>query len=324
MLEEMQRRTLAELVTLYEVEPEIKDVFVEGRSDRNFLENHVTGGLDSGLCKFYAVSDRVHISDGELIAAGLMAGARGRVIWLAQQLAEHGAAGSSAAFVADKDFASLGADVATDVRGLFFTDYSSMEAYSLNECTMHKVLRISVGAPPYVTAANLLSGIKEALVSLFVLRLCLRDSLTGATIPPKVLNRWSLEDHSEERIMEVLRLALNSVSARDRGAVTVEKLYSWYVEFMGKVGPDFRDYVNGHDVSLILVRYLKEECSQVFNSDSRRPLQTPSVMEIVLMSSIETVHLSGEGLFVGLREWVRGECSEPRSADAISTHAKLG
>ncbi|WP_432103738.1 hypothetical protein [Streptomyces sp. bgisy091] len=304
MQDDNPRRTLDELATLYELEPEIKDIYVEGRSDKNFLEVHILPGATSLLCNIFAVSDRVHIPDGELIKSGLMVGNRSRIIWLAQQLADRIPGHASAVLVADKDFSSLGADKAQETHGLLYTDYSSMEAYALNELTISKLLRISVGAPPYVTASSLISAIKATLISLFVIRLCLRDSGTGATIPPKVLTRWDLDDHSHVKVIDIFRSALSAIRADERGDATPESLYEHYTEYIEQTKDEFKNFINGHDVSLAIVRYLKSECSHVFNSDNRRPLQAPPVMEVVLMSCVETSHLDGEKLFEKLRRWI--------------------
>ncbi|MFJ9541603.1 hypothetical protein ACIRPX_30705 [Streptomyces sp. NPDC101225] len=298
------RRTLDELVTLYELEPEVRDLFVEGRSDRNFLKAHLLNGAGTALCNIYAVSDRVHIPDGELMAAGLMVGERGRILWLAQQLSTRIPGHSSVALVADKDFASLKADVKEDVHGLFYTDYSSMEAYALNEVTLTKLLRVSLGAPDYISASSLISAVKPALIALFLIRLCLRDSGTGATIPNKTLAKWDLDDQSEVKVGEVFRLALNGVPVRERNEQTPEKLYAKYIEYQGLVDSEFRNFVNGHDVSLVIVRFLKSECPSVFNSDARRPLQNSDVLEVVLMSCVDTPSLTNEPMFRAIEAWI--------------------
>lgn len=305
MREEIARRTVDELVTLYELEPEVRDIFVEGRSDRNFLRFHLGAEFESSLCNVYAVSDRVHIPDGELISAGILVGERGRVVWLSQQLSTKLPGHSSAALVADKDFASLDADTKEEIHGLLYTDYSSIEAYALNENTLDKLLRVTFGAPEYITASVLVSAVKPALVSLFFIRLCLRESGTGASLPAKTLNKWDLDDHEQSKILEAFRLALHSIPASERNGQTSETLYAGYLDYQEGLDSEFRNYINGHDISLLVVRFLKTECASVFNSEARRPLQKPEVLETVLMSCVETSDLAGERMFQMLRSWVQ-------------------
>ncbi|MFK0167499.1 hypothetical protein ACIQU5_01715 [Streptomyces sp. NPDC090306] len=305
MQESIARRTVDELVTLYELEPEVRDIFVEGRSDRNFLSVHLTTQGESVMYKTYAISDRVHIPDGELIAAGISVGERGRIIWLARQLAARLPGHSSVALVADKDFASLHADANEEIHGLVYTDYSSMEAYAFNERTLNKLLRVPLGAPDYVTAPVILTALRPALVALFIIRLCLRGSGTGVKIPPKTLGKWDLDDQSQDKILEVFRAALQTIPASERNGQTPGELYARYIEYRDIVDSEYRDYINGHDISLLLVRFLKTECGNVFNSDARRPLQNPEVLETVLMACVDTVDLNGERLFEVLREWIQ-------------------
>ncbi|WP_405473079.1 hypothetical protein [Streptomyces canus] len=296
---------MEELITLYELEPDVRDIFVEGRSDRNFLIENLLDEDAAILCSIYDVSDRVEIPDGELMDAGLLVGKRGRILWLARQLSQRIPGHASAALVADKDYASLDADVKDEIHGLVYTDYSAMEAYALNERTISKLLRVTLGAPEYVTPASLISAIKPSLISLFVIRLCLRESGTGATIPEKTLHKWDLDDNSESRIREVFRLAINNLPRDRRNGQTPDLLYSSYAAYRKKVGAEYLDYVNGHDVSLAIVRFLKAECTQVFNSDGRRPLQAPEVLEVVMMSCIEKSHLDSFPMFQTLRRWVK-------------------
>ncbi|WML82555.1 hypothetical protein [Streptomyces sp. VNUA74] len=303
MQEAGYRRTIEELVTLYEVEPDVRDIFVEGRSDRNFLSEYLSDEVGATLCSVYDVSDRVEVPDGELLKAGLLVGKRGRIIWLAQELAQRIPGHESALLVADKDFASLGADPKDEIHGLLYTDFSSMEAYALNDRTLSKFLRVAIGAPDYVTPTSLISAIKPALICLFVIRLCLRDSGTQAVIPAKVLSKWDLDDNSEAKVREVFRLSLDKVPRDERNGKTPDFLLAEYVACRDKVVGEFRDYINGHDVSVAIVRFLKSECAHVFNADARRPLQTPEVLELVMMSCIEKGHLEAAPMFQALRRW---------------------
>ncbi|MFJ7203382.1 hypothetical protein ACIQWR_07590 [Streptomyces sp. NPDC098789] len=315
MQDNAARRTVDELVTLYDLEPDVRDIFVEGRSDRNFLASHLAPELESNPCRVYAISDRVCVSDGDLLKAGLPTGERGRIIWLARQLADRLPGNTSAALVADKDFASLGADAHDDIHGLLYTDYSSIEAYALNETTLGKLLRVTFGAPDDITGSTLLSRITPALVSLFVIRLCLRDSGCGATLTVKLLSKWELGDQSQGRVRETFKACLHALPPSERNGHTDESLHVRYLEHLERVDSEFRNFVNGHDVSKMLVRFLKIACPSVFNSSARRPFQDPEVLETVLMSTIETSHIAHEGLFRALRVWLQG------TAEAAELHA---
>ncbi|MFE7052897.1 hypothetical protein ACFVAM_31550 [Streptomyces californicus] len=300
---DIPRRTVDELVTLYTVEPDVRDIYTEGRSDKNFLQTHVIDFADNPLCTVYAVSDRVEIPDGVLIQAGIMVGARGRVQWLADQLAAHMPAHESAKLIADRDFASVGADDDSDIHGLIYTDYSSMEAYALNESTISKLLGAALGVPQHVSARKVLSAIQSTLVALFLIRLCLRESQTGVRIPQKTLTKWNIDKHSKDNVVAAFRASLHSLSADKRNGLTPEDLLSQYETYEEKVGSDVRNFANGHDISLAIILYLKLHCGHVFNSDVRRPFQSPKVLEVLLMSCIERRVILEEPLFKELTTW---------------------
>ncbi|MFC9478869.1 hypothetical protein [Streptomyces griseus] len=300
---DIPRRTVDELITLYTVEPEVRDIYTEGRSDKNFLQAHVIDFTNNPLCTAYAVSDRVDIPDGVLIQAGIMVGARGRIQWLAEQLAARIPNHDSVKLIADRDFASVGADDSSDIHGLIYTDYSSMEAYALNESTISKLLGAALGVPQHVSAGKVLVAIKSTLVALFLIRLCLRESKTGVRIPPKTLTKWDVDKHSKDSVIAAFRASLQTLSADERNGVTLESLVTRYEMYEEKVGGDVRNFSNGHDISLAIILYLKTHCGHVFNSDVRRPFQSPKVFEVLLMSCIERRVLLKEPLFKELTTW---------------------
>ncbi|WP_228990856.1 hypothetical protein [Streptomyces sp. DH8] len=292
-----------ELVTLYTVEPDVRDIYTEGRSDKNFLQTHVVDFADNPLCTVYAVSDRVEIPDGVLIESGIMVGARGRIQWLAAQLATHMPNHASARLIADRDFASVGADDDTDIHGLIYTDYSSMEAYALNEPTISKLLGAALGVPEHVSAKKVLGAIQSTLVALFLIRLCLRESQTGVRIPQKTLTKWDISRHSKDSVVSAFRASLHSLKANERNGLTPEDLLNQYEIYEGRVGNDFRNFSNGHDISLAIILYLKLHCNHVFHSEARRPFQTPKVLEVLLMSCIERGAILEESMFKELMCW---------------------
>jgi hypothetical protein len=79
------RRTIAELIARYEVEPTLRDVYVEGDFDAAlvswFLRHHRCDGV-----VVYTI-DTVNVPKDQVISAGLEDGEKGRVICACQQLA---------------------------------------------------------------------------------------------------------------------------------------------------------------------------------------------------------------------------------------------
>ncbi|MYS07444.1 hypothetical protein GTW71_13600 [Streptomyces sp. SID6041] len=178
-----------------------------------------------------------------------------------------------------------------------------MEAYALNEVTISKLLNVAIGAPPAVSAEELIKAIRPALITLFLIRLCLRESSTGTSLTAKSLAKWDINDNSMERVIEAFRLALNSLPVPERNGQTPESLLGRYEEYRKRLSEDTRHFANGHDISLVIVLYLKCHCAHVFNSDARRPFRVPEVFEVLLMSCIETAEIQKERLFRTLLAW---------------------
>jgi|SRR5882672_1324324 len=79
-----ERWTLEELLSRYELEPSIRDIYVEGPFDQFFLQWFLQ---QSGLANIVAYPiDSVHLPGAVLDRLGLEHGNRGRVIALAHEL----------------------------------------------------------------------------------------------------------------------------------------------------------------------------------------------------------------------------------------------
>jgi hypothetical protein len=123
-----ERRKISELATLYELEPTVRDIYVEGPTDRAFM---VGVSRRLGLRAQIREVDLVEISSEQLDELGLGVGSRQRVIALAILLED----------VASKDLSSQVACIADadDEAGrphsytgslLLYTDASSMTTYA--------------------------------------------------------------------------------------------------------------------------------------------------------------------------------------------------
>jgi hypothetical protein len=80
------KRSLDELITLYELEPELSEVVTEGRTDAALMRWFLNR-LNSDTA-VYAVTDRLDITPAELRSRGLNVGNKGYVIASALMLQE--------------------------------------------------------------------------------------------------------------------------------------------------------------------------------------------------------------------------------------------
>lgn len=84
MPEREYRRKIDELVALYELEPDVRDVYVEGPTDRQLLRRALSAVADAGSVQVYEI-ETVDVPD-ELLIGRLAAGNKGRVVALGCEL----------------------------------------------------------------------------------------------------------------------------------------------------------------------------------------------------------------------------------------------
>ena len=125
----MERRTIPELVTLYELEPSIRDIYVEGPTDRAFL----TGLLERVGYREIEVweIDEIEVSEGQLRTLNLGTGSRQRIIALALMLEQSASVNLQPQVICIAD-ADDEAGCAPHITGslLVYTDVSSMPVYA--------------------------------------------------------------------------------------------------------------------------------------------------------------------------------------------------
>ncbi|MGW6744521.1 hypothetical protein ACWGDX_27975 [Streptomyces sp. NPDC055025] len=319
--EDMERRQPAELVTLYELEPEVRDVIVEGSNDKAFFDWYLSHIKHQGkLVRVYAVGDRAYLSDGEVLDGGYVAGERGRVARLAEVLNNLAPDCTSALMIADSDYASIALDKKPEIPGLLFTDYASLESYTLSNHTIDKLLRVTFAAPAEISASILLQAIKDPLTASFLIGACLREANTGSAISPRAVDRIPLASPCPpDVIREVFRISLQGKVKE----FPVDNLTQRYEELKKAVTDDFRNFARGHDIAHFIVKFLKENCKRVFTKEEgrRRGLQTPELLELALMSCLEYQRLRSEKLFADVELWLSGSSateSEPPEAAACA------
>jgi len=127
----MERRTIPELVTLYELEPSVRDIYVEGPTDRAFVMAVLrrVGRYDIQVKEV----DVVDVPSTELTKLGLTIGSRQRVIAVALLLERASTTDliTQVACIADAD-AEAGSPPAINGRLLLYTDVACMTVYAFH------------------------------------------------------------------------------------------------------------------------------------------------------------------------------------------------
>ena len=142
------RRRIEEWAVLYELEPTLRDVFVEGPSDRAFISTVLAHcGLDS--VKVYEI-DAVDVPSELLGRHGLRDGNRSRVIATAMELERTCTLvlTNRVCCVADAD---CEAGRTPEIRAslLLYTDYASMDLYAYSSTTLERYFQQVVLGMPF-------------------------------------------------------------------------------------------------------------------------------------------------------------------------------
>lgn len=165
--------TIQELITRYELEPDLTDVFVEGAFDRDVFCSIPT--LTKAGYAFYEI-DSVYIPPDLLIRHGLSSGNKQRVVVLARELAAIQQAIKVICLV-DKDFDHwLG--ISESTAPLRFTIYCSIDCHFLTKDIARDIL-ITAGHIKVDDFDILYESMANVLRILYALRLSARQCSEG-------------------------------------------------------------------------------------------------------------------------------------------------
>ena len=280
---ELDRRTVEELVALYELEPQLRDVYVEGAADRRLVEWFLQRRMGRRV-DVYEVSV-VEIDVNKVLQYGLEDNCRGRLVMLSLELeAGLGEGSLQATCIADSDF-DLALDQVYECTMLLFTDYTSIEMYLFRESCLDKFLQVFLRGFP-VPAAFVLEQLARVLQHIFRIRLA--NSQLG----------WGLEWMTFERCCAVtgheIRLDADEFITR---YLSKNNSLARRADFCHAVnscrldeGADCRCHLHGHDFVNLLAWYVRRH-------GVARKLADSEVVGRALFLCIETEDLAGERMF---------------------------
>jgi hypothetical protein len=163
----LPRRTVQELLAIHKLESTIREIIVEGTTDKDLIERFLEESTSTRFA-VYEIS-LIEIGAEQILSRNLPDNNRGRVITLAYELESARSNLKSVALVADSDF-DLVLGVKHRCNLLLMTDYTCMEMYAFNERVLGKYLEFRVRGFPK-TARRLLKEIGEVLRRLFAIKL---------------------------------------------------------------------------------------------------------------------------------------------------------
>ena len=243
------RKTLEELEALYSLEPTIRDVYVEGPSDKAIISWFLcmSGSTSANVYEIEVVD----IPPNVLNQLALENNNRGRVIALAMIMDMRlGNATNSVTCICDTDLDEV-LVTCPSTSSLLLTDYTSLDMYTISEDAIAKLLLLAFNRRS-PSGSDVLAAITEPARELFLLRLVNRALALALT--PVAWHRCCtirsgaiLFDHHE-----YTRRYLNA-----SGKISAFTVVSAYIERVrGSLNSDIRKSANSHDLLEILALYL--------------------------------------------------------------------
>lgn len=250
--------TLNELITRYEDEPNLCDIYVEGNTDKHlikwFLEQHGYRAVQD-----FNISDGndLNISGEELKQRDLIDNNRSRVIAVALEMQkELKVMPKHLSCLVDKDVDWLFKKEYPSCEGLLFSDYCDLEMYLFNEAVIDKFLHL-VLCTSKISANQLLDKLSPVLIELFLIRATSHQAL-----------QWGMKWLSFERCSqlkkdntiqfdeeEFINRYLNSNNKWSDKSRFLEKLEELRLSSSSLL--DRRYKIRGHDFIEVLHWYIK-------------------------------------------------------------------
>jgi len=284
------RRTIEELIARYCLEPELRDLYVEGPSDKKLFEWF----LKRAGCKAIMVFeiDSIDIKESLIKELNLQSGNRDRVIALAIEFER--CLQKDAQFllcVADSDFDFL-LGKKYNSRYLLYTDYTSVELYFFSKYIIEKLLVLGIQRVP-CKITELVENFIDVLQEVFLIRaanekigwglhwLC----FTGCCRIEKNIVIFNREEFIRRY------LSKNGRSSDIKKFIEVcRQLEAIKVE-------TFKHRIRGHDYLKLIGWYISKQISK-----GGHKFRDPEIIRAMILPAVDENSLMKEKLFKNLTE----------------------
>jgi hypothetical protein len=291
-MEDEKRRKLDELVALYELEPSLHDVYVEGLTDKSIIQWFLDkSNLDTKNCAVYEI-DTVDIPTDQLLALGLNDSNRSRVIFLAFQLQSLSEGSLPPAIcIADKDFDNLIASSHIESELLLFTDYTSIEMYLFDSNIIEKFLKLALRKDD-LEAVNILKNISPILQEMFLLRAANQSLSYGMQWSSGALKDCFTKIRKggqiESNLNDFVDKYLNKNNRKSGKSAFLDKVK----ELRNKNISEIRNKIRGHDFIDIFCWYIEP-----YLPKNKKGFSEPEIVLGNLLCCLDVDYLMQEKLF---------------------------
>lgn len=248
---EILKKKHTEIVALYKLETNIKDIYVEGPTDKFFLESYLKNKNGSRKIFQVEVIDFSQLDDAYYEGYDKTLN-KIKVAILSKLLCDK-APESETKCIVDKDFDDFIKSIQNDK--LLKTDFSCLESYLFCEEVLDKFLKIGINNFPF-EATFILSELALVLKPLFCIRLIRELHFKDKQL---VTIDGNLSINKQNGTIN-----FNPVEYLDKfinkNSLTKEKaqIHQQYDALMKKLNLEIRHYINGHDFLDIFFLYINK------------------------------------------------------------------
>lgn len=283
------RRTLEELKTLYSLEKEIRDVYVEGLSDKKYLEWYLNqiGIKDPSI---YEISD-IDI-DKNMICKNYENNNRDRIIVLIKCLNRTKLVGKYLGII-DRDILAYTRGL-EDIENLIYTDFSCMEMYSYNDFTFKKINALGFSG---VITNDIISFVNEVL--LFTSSIRIYEKRFKKNMEKIKLDKY-ISYKKSKLLFEKDKYSEAIINKNNLNKDKKKILKKWEEINIELNNDDIRQFSNGHDmISLVNIILKKLDIVETHINDN--------IIKSLIVSANETEHILKEKLIKTLSLYLKGK-----------------
>lgn len=248
-MSELVRRTIDELVARYELEPELRDLYVEGVFDKDVISACIASTKEMGFTVYEI--DGVDVPAELVFSHGLTDGNKQRVIVLARELTSILSNDCSVVCLVDRDLDHWLEEL-EEIRYLKWTRFCSIESCFGSETTIKAIL-VDFHGTKIENFPEYFGSLVETLAILYALRLADSHCSWGMTWIPfeKCLSRESncIRFDSDAYVK---RLLINNSKSKKSNDFLAS-----YKHWKETLSGDFRLYARGHDLVDVLAWSVK-------------------------------------------------------------------
>jgi hypothetical protein len=240
-----------EIIALYKLEKELKDIYVEGNCDKVFFENY----LKNKKCIKKIVPIQI-VDFTELpieYHEGLDMNSNRNKLVILSKLLQDNIPDTNVRCIVDKDFDDYLKSISNSK--LLKTDFSCLESYLFCEDVIEKFLMIGIGNFP-VNAAFVLEQLSTVLKSLFCLRLLRELKFRSAQLVEIDGNLSITKQDAKINFSE--HEYLNKFIGKNKLTKLSEQIIQDYNELKLSLNMEIRHHIQGHDFIDVFFLYVNK------------------------------------------------------------------